>query len=115
MESSSRRASRATGIGSTAIAAWWRSNYSRFALFGGGYYYWDSGYWYPAYGYDPYFSTYVYDAPIYGYNDLEPGQVIASVQAELQRRGYDPGAWMVNTVRPRARRFWIISATTGCR
>lgn len=72
--------------------SWWRSHYTRFAVFGGGYYYWNSGYWYPAYGYDPYFSNYVYDAPIYSYNDLEPGAVIASVQAELQRRGYDPGS-----------------------
>jgi len=71
--------------------AWWRSNYTRFALFGGGYYYWNSGYWYPAYGYDPYFTTYAYDAPIYGSEDQEPGQVVASVQSELQRRGYDPG------------------------
>ena len=71
---------------------WWRSRYNRFALFGGGYYYWNSGYWYPAYGYDPYFSTYSYDAPIYGYNDLDPGQVVASVQTELQNRGYNPGA-----------------------
>lgn len=70
---------------------WWRNNYSRFVLFGSGYYYWNNGYWYPAYGYDPYFSTYTYDAPIYGYNDLEPGQVIASVQEELQRRGYYRG------------------------
>ena len=70
---------------------WWRSHYNRFALFGGGYYYWDNNYWYPAYGYDPYFSTYAYDAPIYGYNDQEPGQVIANVQAELQRLGYEPG------------------------
>ena len=45
--------------------AWWRSHYNRFAVFGGGYYYWNTGYWYPAYGYDPYFSTYSYDAPIY--------------------------------------------------
>lgn len=71
--------------------SWWTSRYSRFALFGGGYYYWNSGYWYPAYGYDPYFSTYTYDAPIYSYNDLDPGQVIANVQAELQNRGYNPG------------------------
>jgi hypothetical protein len=71
---------------------WWRSRYNRFALFGGGYYYWNSGYWYPAYGYDPYFSTYSYDAPIYSYNDLDPGQVVASVQTELQRLGYNPGA-----------------------
>ena len=71
--------------------SWWRSNFSRFALFGGGYYYWNGGYWYPAYGYDPYFSTYSYDAPIYAYNDQDPGQVIANVQVELQRRGYNPG------------------------
>lgn len=71
--------------------SWWRSNFTRFALFGGGYYYWNGGYWYPAYGYDPYFSTYSYDAPIYAYNDQDPGQVIANVQVELQRRGYNPG------------------------
>lgn len=67
---------------------WWRSHYTRFALFGAGYYFWDSGYWYPAYGYDPAYNTYSYEEPIYGYNDLEPGQVIASVQTELQRLGY---------------------------
>jgi hypothetical protein len=71
--------------------AWWRSHYTRFALFGGGYYYWNSGYWYPAYGYDPYFNSYSYDAPLYAYNDQDPGQVIADVQAALQRRGYDAG------------------------
>ena len=71
--------------------SWWRSNYSRFALFGGGYYYLNSGYWYPAYGYDPYFSNYSYDAPLYAYNDQDPGQIIASVQGELERRGYGVG------------------------
>ena len=68
--------------------SWWRSRYHRFALFGGGYYYWDNNYWYPAYGYDPYYSSYSYDEPIYGYQDMDPGQVIASVQTELQRLGY---------------------------
>lgn len=67
---------------------WWRRNYTRFALFGGGYYYWNSGYWYPAYGYDPYYSNYSYDAPLYSYDGLPPGQIISRVQAELQRRGY---------------------------
>jgi len=67
---------------------WWRSRYSRFALFGAGYYFWDNGYWFPAYGYDPAYNTYSYNEPIYGYNDLEPAQVIASVQTELQRLGY---------------------------
>jgi hypothetical protein len=68
--------------------SWWRSRYNRIVLFGGGYYYWNNNYWYPAYGYDPYYSTYAYDEPIYGYNDLAPGQVIASVQTALQEQGY---------------------------
>jgi hypothetical protein len=71
--------------------SWWRNNYTRFALFGGGYYYWNSGYWYPAYGYDPYFTTYTYDAPLYAYNDMDPGQVIANVQQALQQQGYYQG------------------------
>jgi hypothetical protein len=68
--------------------SWWRSHYSRIALFAGGYYYWNSGYWYPAYGYDPYYSSYTYDEPIYGYNDLQPGEVIVHVQTALQEQGY---------------------------
>ena len=67
---------------------WYRRNYNRFVLFGGGYYYWNRGYWYPAYGYSPYYSTYTYNAPIYSYNGLPPGQVLAKVQSELQQRGY---------------------------
>jgi hypothetical protein len=67
---------------------WWSSHFSRIALFGGGYYYWDNNYWYPAYGYDPYYSTYAYNEPIYGYNNLDPGQVIANVQSALQEQGY---------------------------
>jgi Ni/Co efflux regulator RcnB len=68
--------------------SWWRSRYNRFALFGAGYYFWDSGYWYPAYGYDSRYNSYSYDEPIYGYNDLDPAQVISTVQTELQRLGY---------------------------
>lgn len=68
--------------------SWWRSRYNRIVLFGGGYYYWDNNYWYPAYGYDPYYSNYTYDEPIYGYNELAPGQVIANVQTALQEQGY---------------------------
>jgi hypothetical protein len=71
--------------------SWWRSHYSRIALFAGGYYFWNDGYWYPAYGYDPYYSTYTYDEPIYGPNDLDPGQVIANVQSALQEQGYYNG------------------------
>ena len=72
--------------------AWYTSNYNRFALFGGGYYYFDRGYWYPAYGYDPAYSTYRFDEPIYGYNSLEPGQVLVNVQRQLRRMGYYRGA-----------------------
>jgi Putative peptidoglycan binding domain len=68
--------------------SWWRSHYPRISLFAGGYYFWNDGYWYPAYGYDPYYSTYAYDEPIYGYDNLEPGQVITNVQAALQDLGY---------------------------
>lgn len=71
--------------------SWWMSNHSRIILSGGGYYYWDNGYWYPAWGYDPRFEFYAYDGPIYGYNGLPPDQVIANVQASLQRQGYYHG------------------------
>jgi Putative peptidoglycan binding domain len=68
--------------------SWWRSRYNRFALFGSGYYFWDSGYWYPAYGYDSRYNSYSYAEPIYGYNDLDPEEVISTVQRKLQRLGY---------------------------
>ena len=72
--------------------SWYERNYNRFALFGGGYYYFDRGYWYPAYGYDTRYTTYRFDEPIYGYNSLEPGQVLVNVQRQLRREGYYRGA-----------------------
>jgi hypothetical protein len=69
---------------------WYTSRYNRFALFGGGNYYWDNGYWYPAWGYDSGYH-YGYDGPIYGYNDLDPNQVVVNVQQQLQRDGYYDG------------------------
>jgi hypothetical protein len=72
--------------------SWYERNYDRFALFGGGYYYFDRGYWYPAYGYDTRYTTYRFDEPIYGYNSLEPGQVLVNVQRQLRREGYYRGA-----------------------
>jgi hypothetical protein len=72
---------------------WWRSRFNTtFVLFGGGYYYWWDGYWYPAYGYSPYYNNYAYGEPIYGYNNLAPGQVIENVQLALRDQGYYPGA-----------------------
>ena len=57
-------------------------------MIGGGFYAWDLGYWYPAYGYDSYYSNYAYDGPVYGYDGLPPDQIIANVQYELQQLGY---------------------------
>ena len=69
---------------------WWRSHHSRIVFVFGGWYYWDAGYWFPAWGYDP-GAYYPYDGPIYGYNDLPPDQVVANVQTALQEQGYYQG------------------------
>jgi Putative peptidoglycan binding domain len=53
-------------------------------------FYFDAGYWYPAWGYYP-DSYYPYDGPIYGYNDLPPDQVIANLQTQLYNEGYYDG------------------------
>jgi len=71
---------------------WYRSRYNRVELIGGGYYYWNSGYWYPAWGYDSGAQYYAYDGPIYvGHRAEPPDRVIADVQAELQQMGYYKG------------------------
>ncbi len=69
---------------------WWTHNHSRIVFVFGGPYYWNSGYWYPAWGYDP-GAYYAYDGPIYGYNNLPPDQVIANAQTALQQQGYYHG------------------------
>lgn len=71
---------------------WYQSRYNRVELVGGGYYYWDNGYWYPAWGYSPQEEYYAYDAPIYvGRSAEPPDRVIADVQATLQEMGYYRG------------------------
>jgi hypothetical protein len=71
---------------------WYSSHYNRVELIGGGYYYWNNGYWYPAWGYDSSAEYYAYDAPIYvGHRAEPPDRVIADVQAELQQMGYYQG------------------------
>jgi hypothetical protein len=73
-------------------SGWYRSNFARVELIGGGYYYFNNGYWYPAWGYDPAAQYYAYDGPIYvGQRAEPPDQVIADVQAELQDMGYYRG------------------------
>ena len=69
---------------------WWNSRYNRFVFAYGGWYYWNAGWWYPAWGYAPN-SYYAYDGPIYAYNDLPPDQVVANVQTALQQQGYYRG------------------------
>jgi hypothetical protein len=73
--------------------SWWHSRYSsRILLIGGGYYYWNSGYWYPAWGYDSAYSYYPYDGPIYvGDNQVPFDRVLANVQSSLQEQGYYRG------------------------
>ena len=71
---------------------WWRQRFTTIVLVGGGYYYWDAGYWYPAWGYDPDYEYYDYDGPIYTYGNLLPDQVIINVQRALQQLGYYSGA-----------------------
>ncbi len=69
---------------------WWGSHSNRVVFVFGGWYAWNAGYWYPAWGYDPN-AYYAYDGPIYAYNDLPPDQVIANAQAALQQQGYYRG------------------------
>src|SRR6266513_5929751 len=70
---------------------WWKQHYIVIVLVGGGYYYNDSGYWYPAWGYDPNYERYDYDGPIYTYGNLLPDQVIINVQNALKELGYYTG------------------------
>lgn len=71
---------------------WWNHRCNTIILIGGGFWAWDAGWWYPAWGYDPYYSDYAYNGPIYGYDGLPPDQVIANVQSALQELGYFPYA-----------------------
>ncbi len=71
---------------------WYHSHYNRVELIGGGYYFWNNGFWYPAWGYSPSAQYYAYDGPIYvGQRAEPPDKVIADVQAVLQQMGYYNG------------------------
>jgi Putative peptidoglycan binding domain len=69
---------------------WWRSHYDHIVFVGGGWWYWNAGYWFPAWGYDA-SAYYPYDGPIYGYSNLTPYQVVANVQTQLADDGYYAG------------------------
>src|SRR5213082_1474254 len=71
---------------------WYRAHYPRVELIGGGYYFFNNGYWFPAWGYSPSAQYYAYDGPIYaGHSAEPPDKVIADVQAVLQQMGYYRG------------------------
>jgi hypothetical protein len=71
---------------------WWHSHHNHILLIGGGWYYWNAGYWYPAWGYDESAAYYPYDGPIYVGNNPTPlDQVVADVQTTLQEQGYYHG------------------------
>jgi hypothetical protein len=67
---------------------WWRQHCPAIILVDLGFWGWSDGWWYPAWGYDPSYSYYEYDAPIYGYDGLPVDEIIANVQAALQDLGY---------------------------
>ena len=70
---------------------WWRGHYGNNITFVfGAPYYWNAGYWFPAWGYTPN-AYYAWDGPIYGHNRMPPDQVIANVQSALQQQGYYRG------------------------
>jgi hypothetical protein len=69
---------------------WWHSHYPRVVFAFGAPYYWNSGYWFPAWGYNAN-AYYAWDGPIYAPHNLPPDQVIANVQAALQQQGYYQG------------------------
>ena len=71
---------------------WWNNHYSSIVFVLGGWWYWNAGYWYPAWGYDLY-GWYGYDGPIYtGYANLTPDRVIVNVQIALRDQGYYAGS-----------------------
>jgi hypothetical protein len=66
---------------------WWNSNHKHVVLIGGGWYYWNAGYWYPAWGYDNSAAYYPYDGPIYVGKSVKPfDQIVADVQTILQEQ-----------------------------
>ena len=71
--------------------SWWRNHYNRIVFVNGGWYYWNAGYWFPAWGYAA-SAYYAFDGPIYGYNGLAPDRVTVDVQSQLQQDGYYDGA-----------------------
>ena len=69
---------------------WWHNHHNRIVFVFGAPYFWNAGYWFPAWEYNPN-AYYAWDGPIYAANNLPPNQVIANVQSALQQQGYYHG------------------------
>ena len=69
---------------------WWHHHCDVVVLVDWGFWGWSDGWWYPAWGYDPNYSYYEYDGPVYGYDGLLPDEIVANVQSVLQDLGYYP-------------------------
>jgi Putative peptidoglycan binding domain. len=71
---------------------WWHNHYhgNNFVFVFGAPYFWNAGYWFPAWGYNSN-AYYAWDGPIYAHNRMPPDQVIANVQSALQQQGYYHG------------------------
>lgn len=72
--------------------AWWNERHNRIVRADTGFYVFDDGYWFPAFGYDPDADIYAYEGPIYAVDDLTPDQEIAAVQERLETDGYYSGS-----------------------
>ena len=71
---------------------WYHSHFNNVVLIGGGYYFFNNGYWFPAWGYSASAQYYPYDGPIYaGHGAEPPDKVIAQTQDLLQQMGYYKG------------------------
>ena len=70
---------------------WWHQHFAVIVFANIGYFYLDSGYWYPCWGYDPNSDYSDYNGPVYAYENQAPNQVIADVQSALQQDGYYSG------------------------
>jgi hypothetical protein len=70
---------------------WYANSYPNISFVFGAPYYWNAGYWYPAWGYEPN-ATYYYDGPIYASSPtVDPSQEVAQVQSVLHDQGYYQG------------------------
>jgi hypothetical protein len=94
---------------------WWRHHCDAIVFVGGGFWGWYDGWWYPAWGYDPYYSYYDYNGRSMATMDFNP-----TTSLPIFRQRYR--SWAI--IRTRLMECWgrrlkppsrITSATTGYR